>query len=1267
MYDRSLLTSLESRLSDPAVQPTARDLCDLTAVLGLHFGLAPLPLADKTPMASFKAYACRGGDVARGVSITTQRLIGAAYKPSLQVGLCGAPVGIGVIDVDDMVYYQRVVDEFLGGVKPTLEVRTARGSHIYVAVPTKVTGRNGIYGPKTVDLKAVHASYVVAPYSWHYQRQTKYLPSIPMTEWPTTESGWQAMLPALDVEAVLATMAASSKCAVRREVKSTDGSVRSVSGSGHSYAGPLTLHEPVERERGKVETLGDLVAELRGGNVPYIEFYSDFPSAHRDRPSTSRSAKLTVSPRGGYTVNCFSTQRHWAVRTELEADPLADYFAQLGEGLEDDTVVRPVFTPSPLAAQTVAAQTGTEPEPSAANDHALRKKSPSVVFTAVEREAKDDVDWDARQAHALATAQAALHASAGKQGTAFYALAELGVEIEYVPFGYVSNLRIDHADAFVMLRAPLASGKTEHGKRLATNLSTVLSMTNTSALAVSNGRRLGVHVYTDRYRDEGEAAERISTTLNSYQKAVMTPDEETQEPRHHDLVLLDEIDACMDYLTSGQVPNPDKVLDFVIDSVVASNVAYGMSADLDEHYALALAKLVRARDPEKRIVYKIMLPKLANRTVDRVTESSAIDRVLDYLESWREGMPPVVLACAKASDAKNYAQFVSTTLGLPTECVSSENSRDEDISEKLRHPDELVRGKALLTYSPAVQSGVSISAEVEQVFVIDTYRELPAETVCQMALRCRNVRNPEVVWATPVWERQESDTSYEGVRATLLNHTSFAEKFYAGVFMATPGKRTKKFDFASDDRLFLLRTHAIQRAMRSQSDPNEQRMRVWTSHGWIVKHSRSYAQAVAAHEAAKVAAESGEGVERIDVKFAYDTDDSLALVDLPAFVARRREEQQRQAEAMEAAAREAAEKAQGALLAPDYDDLDVFDRPFDDSPYDRPPADEQPEVEQTEDAAKTSQALEEMRAAYTARHGEKVLEDQVGCSISQTVKDLGKQDRKIAKFASVFTAEQLLEDEAEKIRERVRTSRSDRHRVERQEIVDYYGQDRFSADLVVLDDEGRYRGKCEAYNQCLATYTALPWQLFARDAEAAVGKDALFANVANIRSYLRATLLKRMGLLAVGPDGRLALNRASNCVREIDGVPVIDGSMLGVALRTAATEDLERAWRDSSDRGRALPSDDANAAKAVMGWIRDMGAVVASQKVYDCKFYSVDFMLVHDYSAVARARRVAEIQQVAADVSSYAPATSQPTADTRERAPVACDLPPKRVKRARAA
>lgn len=447
-----------------------------------------------------------------------------------------------------------------------------------------------------------------------------------------------------------------------------------------------------------------------------------------------------------------------------------------------------------------------------------------------------------------------------------HALESIGVEVIHLDDdGWISDqVPGIPDDTTAMIIAAHGTGKTQYAKREADRAKTAISVTNTRALTIANAAALGLRAVYEGIDPDPRA----SVCIPSLPRIEDRPE----------FFHVDEADGVHTFIHARSFPGDRWATWCQLAHLLArSTRALVTSADLEFADVALFVRAIRSRHRTRRILVYVRRPtraKVSARLVSpRVAKATIHAHVQESLP-WEPA--PLWVATSRRSDAgaiaMGYAAAKDDAAVISLEAVdlavldrpepeavedlrreimrkvagargdgawfvSGENSRFEDVIRWLEHPDQIVQEHGLVVASPAIQSGVSVTAHVDRVIAIHEARTVPASTLIQMTRRVRNPANPEILIGLPAWTEK---TGIRTDRASLddLIHTRH-RRTLAGIAVAFPEVRADHPSRDETDPDFLLSWRiAVRKNAASLRDPVGELLRTCERHGIPVTDDR---------------------------------------------------------------------------------------------------------------------------------------------------------------------------------------------------------------------------------------------------------------------------------------------------------------------------------------------------------------------------------------------------------------------------------------------
>jgi hypothetical protein len=382
------------------------------------------------------------------------------------------------------------------------------------------------------------------------------------------------------------------------------------------------------------------------------------------------------------------------------------------------------------------------------------------------------------------------------------------------PEGWVD---VQYAEGLTIIISGHGTGKTVAAKRFIGQGEKVITITNTTFLAEANAEVFGLDDYSKVAKSE-----RVSTTLESLERF---------EDLRPDVTHIDEVDAVVGFMFSRICRDSDQRCKRLRQKVRQAKATLMTSADLDFHHVMLLASWA-----PKQVRVFVNEPVPGRRHIMLQTWEQWYDDVCGAVENPHRTLPIAVAVTSRAR-AESLAHLFKA-MGYNAEWMSADNSQLDETIEKVKHINEVVSKCDVFIYSPTLQSGVSITTPVHQVFVDHTYMQIDAETVCQMPMRFRNPHLTAVVWAvsTPV-----NQTERWPVDSGSLNMHLVESKRSLDILLGEPWKKLPDWRNKGD-----LGTVAAWRCSERRSRltiryPIGRLKEIAAGHGWTLEDLRDNA------------------------------------------------------------------------------------------------------------------------------------------------------------------------------------------------------------------------------------------------------------------------------------------------------------------------------------------------------------------------------------------------------------------------------------------
>lgn len=346
---------------------------------------------------------------------------------------------------------------------------------------------------------------------------------------------------------------------------------------------------------------------------------------------------------------------------------------------------------------------------------------------------------------------------------------------------------IPYRPGVTLVRSPKGSGKTEALKDLIATVKagiqssrlkegdipkSVLLIGHRQVLLQEAAAKMSLAFYLDQNTKEEQRVQAFAVCLDSLPKAIERREwrgDAKDDP--YDLVIIDESEQVFSHLFSGTISEGDRdkvfhALDFFLRNAKA---IYALDADLGLVTAHVLSVL-RKKDWERscRIVYNRPLVPAERRTLRLFAKKRRLEEEL-FREITRGKR------CFVASNSKRYVEGLQEAIRakfgrkVKVRCVTSSNSRDQEVIEFTKNIREEFLKIDVLLSSPSLGTGIDITfpngrCEVDHVFgfffpFVNTHSDIDQQL--------SRVRNPGAVsvWISPAEFHYE--TSFDVVRHDL--------------------------------------------------------------------------------------------------------------------------------------------------------------------------------------------------------------------------------------------------------------------------------------------------------------------------------------------------------------------------------------------------------------------------------------------------------------------------------------------------------------------
>lgn len=423
----------------------------------------------------------------------------------------------------------------------------------------------------------------------------------------------------------------------------------------------------------------------------------------------------------------------------------------------------------------------------------------------------------------------------------------LGVEvIEVEDRGFLADqVGLLPDDSTTFLIAPHGSGKTVMARREHERAVSSVSVTNTQALTIANAAVLGLRAVYDGV-DTSPKGSACIPSLHRYDAAP-------------EFFHCDEADAVHGYLHAGKMRDPLLAWKTLAHFAATSTRALIASADLSFEDVALFAHAIRERNAGRKVRAIIRRPTRNRGRVVLVPSAAAKETIHQHLQAQREAPLFVGLTARKLAGhiAQGYRsaaaketvslEEVSASVDTPTPeavdlgplpgaevesafFVSGENNRHHEAVRWLEDTDLLVDSHDLLVTTPAVQSGVSLTRPVSKVVVLHHNRQVPADTVLQIARRCRHPQDRDIEIGVMAWSPRPVRTDRPHLDDLIHKRTEATTK---AVVQSLPDLEGE-VDVDVDAEFLWSWRITTRRLLRSYADPIAALKESATRHGFEV-------------------------------------------------------------------------------------------------------------------------------------------------------------------------------------------------------------------------------------------------------------------------------------------------------------------------------------------------------------------------------------------------------------------------------------------------
>lgn len=326
--------------------------------------------------------------------------------------------------------------------------------------------------------------------------------------------------------------------------------------------------------------------------------------------------------------------------------------------------------------------------------------------------------------------------------------------------------RLGEVWSTLTIKSDQNTGKTEALKMLVQDAIKrglrVLILTHRQALAQDLAKRLGARCYLDEIGQsyivgKGEG---LVLCVNSLKSFLMRSRYEKTAP---DLIIIDESEQVGRHLAGETITDLMGVSD-VLKSIL-KQARHVVCADADA--GKCTRELIKWSGRVEGVLIQNNYHKWGfnldgSNTVylikDRTdTGRRQLERMfLDAIKDIELGAPPIIAACTSKGQAEELARLLAKAHGLSVSeaiavglfiCITSENKDEAHVKAFLADIAGSIKNYRAIIHSPTIGTGVSIDADVHQVFLFARAIEgITGPDTVQLMTRARNQIKPTVMW-----------------------------------------------------------------------------------------------------------------------------------------------------------------------------------------------------------------------------------------------------------------------------------------------------------------------------------------------------------------------------------------------------------------------------------------------------------------------------------------------------------------------------------------
>lgn len=262
---------------------------------------------------------------------------------------------------------------------------------------------------------------------------------------------------------------------------------------------------------------------------------------------------------------------------------------------------------------------------------------------------------------------------------------------------------VESLEGFVIIRAPMGSGKTE--KLIAPVMASAPKaayIAHRISLLDDAATRLRINHYQQVLAVEMPFVSHLACCVNSLTNPRFYNDDERSWFTTVDTLCIDEASQVIRHTTTGPVESPVRVMDALLDAMASAKRVLLCDADAND----SVIELCEMADPRRQITILEVEGTMEHVSVKFSDEESVWQKALDLMLAGHR----VMVASDSAEQAKKLAVMVEeqrpeTKLLV----VHADSKADPDVEAFLGNPSAEAVKYDVLIYSPAISSGVSMT------------------------------------------------------------------------------------------------------------------------------------------------------------------------------------------------------------------------------------------------------------------------------------------------------------------------------------------------------------------------------------------------------------------------------------------------------------------------------------------------------------------------------------------------------------------------------